>query len=129
MYKTLLTSNLALIAILVMGVQAHAGDIVVVMGSGSATLTKDQVANVYLGRNNSLKPMVSSCSATPYGLPSGVRLERSYRGQGATTELPRSPWMRGAPQSGFSTLIRRIISRSSAPICGRPPGGLDFQRQ
>src|SRR5215813_10506048 len=37
--------------------------------------------------------------------------------------LSSSPWMRGAPQSGFSTLIRRIISRSSAPICGRPPGG------
>jgi len=57
MYKTLLTSNLALIAILAMGVQAHAGDIVVVMGPGSAALSKDQVANVYLGRNNSLKPM------------------------------------------------------------------------
>jgi hypothetical protein len=43
--------------------------------------------------------------------------------------LSSSPWMRGAPQSGFSTLIRRIISRTSVPICGRPTGGRDFQRQ
>src|ERR1035441_9082818 len=35
--------------------------------------------------------------------------------------LSSSPWMRGAPQSGFSTLIRRISTRSSVSICGRPP--------
>src|SRR5450631_3296963 len=35
--------------------------------------------------------------------------------------LSSSPWMRGAPQSGFSTLIRRINKRSSVSICGRPP--------
>src|SRR3979490_285399 len=34
--------------------------------------------------------------------------------------LSSSPWMRGAPQSGFSTLIRRINTRSSGSICGRP---------
>src|SRR6266481_3281451 len=34
--------------------------------------------------------------------------------------LSSSPWMRGAPQSGFSTLIRRINTRSSVSICGRP---------
>jgi hypothetical protein len=28
--------------------------------------------------------------------------------------------MRGAPQSGFSMLIRRINTRSSVSICGRP---------
>jgi hypothetical protein len=28
------------------------------------------------------------------------------------------PWMRGAPQSGLSTLIRRISARMSAWICG-----------
>jgi DNA-binding transcriptional LysR family regulator len=33
--------------------------------------------------------------------------------------LSSSPWMRGAPQSGFSTLIRRINTRSSMSICGR----------
>jgi hypothetical protein len=37
--------------------------------------------------------------------------------------------MRGAPQSGFSMLIRRINARSSVSICGRPPKGSDFQRQ
>jgi hypothetical protein len=43
--------------------------------------------------------------------------------------LSSSPWMRGAPQSGFSTLIRRTNARSSVSICGRPPCGRDFQRQ
>ena len=37
--------------------------------------------------------------------------------------------MRGAPQSGFSILIRRISARSFVSICGRPPSGRDFQRQ
>jgi hypothetical protein len=40
-----------------------------------------------------------------------------------------SPWMRGAPQSGFSMLIRRINTPSSVSICGRPPNVRDFQRQ
>jgi hypothetical protein len=39
------------------------------------------------------------------------------------------PWIRGAPHSGFSTLIRRIKARSAALICGRPPNGRDFRRQ
>src|SRR5467141_3698853 len=43
--------------------------------------------------------------------------------------LSSSPWMRGAPQSGFSTLTRRINTRSPVSICGRPPCGRDFQRQ
>jgi hypothetical protein len=43
--------------------------------------------------------------------------------------LSSSPWMRGAPQSGFSTLIRRINARSSVSIRGRPPCRRDFQRQ
>jgi hypothetical protein len=43
--------------------------------------------------------------------------------------LSSSPWMRGAPQSGFSMLIRRINARSAVSICGRPPNGRDFQRQ
>ncbi len=38
-------------------IPANAGDIVVVMGPGAAALTKNQVANVYLGRNNNLKPI------------------------------------------------------------------------
>jgi hypothetical protein len=43
--------------------------------------------------------------------------------------LRSSPWMRGAPQSGFSMLIRRINTRSSESIWGRPPNGRDFQSQ
>ena len=43
--------------------------------------------------------------------------------------LSSSPWIRGAPQSGFSTFLRRINARSSVSICGRPPNGRDFQRQ
>jgi hypothetical protein len=43
--------------------------------------------------------------------------------------LSSSPWIRGAPQSGFSTLIRRINARSLVSIGGRPPNGRDFQRQ
>src|SRR6266446_225129 len=43
--------------------------------------------------------------------------------------LSSSPWIRGAPQSGFSTLIRRTNTRSSVSICGRPPRGRDVQRQ
>src|SRR3979490_1816736 len=47
----------------------------------------------------------------------------------SSPSLSSSPWMRGAPQSGFSTLIRRINTRISVSICGRPPRGRDFQRQ
>jgi hypothetical protein len=35
--------------------------------------------------------------------------------------LSSSPWMRGAPQSGFSMLIRRISARSSVSTGGLPP--------
>src|SRR3984893_11423780 len=43
--------------------------------------------------------------------------------------LRSSPWMRGAPQSGFAMLISRISFRiSSGTIC-RPPRRLDFQHQ
>src|SRR5258708_2269878 len=43
--------------------------------------------------------------------------------------LSSSPWMRGAPQREFSTLICRISARRSVSICGRPPNDRDFQRQ
>src|ERR1700731_3901343 len=36
--------------------------------------------------------------------------------------LSSSPWMRGAPQSGFAWLIWRIRSRTSRLILGRPRG-------
>ena len=57
MKKSSPASILALVAAVAMTLPAHAGDIVVVMGSGAAALTKDQVANVYLGRDNHLKPV------------------------------------------------------------------------
>ena len=45
---------------------------------------------------------------------------RHVLGDGRLREL-KAPWTRGAPQSGFSTLIRRINTRRSASIFGRPP--------
>jgi ABC-type phosphate transport system substrate-binding protein len=47
---------LAAAAALVAASIAHAGDVVVIMASGAAPLTKDQVAGIYLGRNKDLKP-------------------------------------------------------------------------
>ena len=49
--------RLGLMAAVMIAAQASAGDIVVVMASGAKALTKDQVANVYLGRSNDLKPI------------------------------------------------------------------------
>src|SRR5262245_26286948 len=43
--------------------------------------------------------------------------------------LSSSPWMRGAPHSGFSLLICRIRSRNSRSIFGRPALCRYFQRQ
>ena len=44
---------------------ASAGDVVVVMGASAAPLTKDQVANVYLGKSTDLKPVdLPEASAT-----------------------------------------------------------------
>jgi hypothetical protein len=40
-----------------------------------------------------------------------------------------SPWIRDAPHSGFSWLIRRIRSRNSRSILGRPTRLRDFQHQ
>ena len=40
-----------------------------------------------------------------------------------------SPWILDAPHSGFSLLIRRIRSRNSRSIFGRPARCRDFQRQ
>ena len=43
--------------------------------------------------------------------------------------ISNSPWIQGAPQSGFSLLIRRMRSRSSRSTFGRPALFRDFQRQ
>jgi hypothetical protein len=42
---------------------ARAGDLVVIMAPGAPPLSKDQVANVYLGRRNDLKPLDLPASA------------------------------------------------------------------
>jgi hypothetical protein len=57
MNKALFRSAWALVAVLAGPAQAIAGDIVVVMGPGATALTKDQVANVYLGRSNDLRDL------------------------------------------------------------------------
>src|SRR6266478_4427019 len=44
-------------------------------------------------------------------------------------KLEQFAWIRGAPQSGFATLISRMSWRMSAAAFGRPPCGRDFQRQ
>jgi hypothetical protein len=49
--------RLALILILAAPVMATASDIIVVMGVGAAPLTQDQLADIYLGRSNVLKPL------------------------------------------------------------------------
>jgi hypothetical protein len=46
----------------------------------------------------------------------------------AIPSFSSSPWMRGAPHNGLSLLMRRIKSRISGPILGRP-GRRDRQRQ
>src|SRR3981081_4198554 len=40
--------------------------------------------------------------------------------------LSSAPCIRGAPQSGFATLISRMRRRMSAAVSGRPPRGRDF---
>jgi ABC-type phosphate transport system substrate-binding protein len=56
MSKTLLISAWLLL-VLAMPAQGLAEDIVVVMGAAATSLTKDQVANLYIGRSNDLKPL------------------------------------------------------------------------
>jgi hypothetical protein len=43
--------------------------------------------------------------------------------------LSSSPWIRGAPQSGFAMLMSRINSLTSTGTFGRPPCGRDLHRQ
>jgi len=57
---------------------------------------------------------------------------RTVRSKGWATSMPSlssSPWILGAPHSGFSKLILWIRSRTSLLIRGRPPGERDFHRQ
>jgi hypothetical protein len=49
--------SLTLVAGLVFASLVSAGDIVVVMAPGAAALSKEQVTDVYVGRNRDLKPL------------------------------------------------------------------------
>ena len=44
----------------------------------------------------------------------------------ARRRMSNSPWILGAPHSRFSKLILRMRSRTSLPICGRPPERTGF---
>jgi hypothetical protein len=58
MYRRITLSFLLSLALsLLLGPPTVAADIVVVMGSSAAPVTKDQVAAIYLGRSNTLKPL------------------------------------------------------------------------
>jgi len=57
MTKNSLTVILCLTTVLALTATTHADEIVVVMGAGAAALTMDQVARIYLGRNNNLTPI------------------------------------------------------------------------
>ena len=93
-----LVLRLGLLALLTLAGQTRAGEIVVVMGSGAATsLTKDQVASIYLGRNNGLKPI---------DLP-------------ATNPLRDSFYMKATDRD--SAQIRAVWSKLLFTGQGRPP--------
>jgi len=53
---SLLSLNVAALA-LVLAAPAMAGEVVAVMGPGAAPITKDQLADIYLGRSTALKPL------------------------------------------------------------------------
>jgi hypothetical protein len=57
MSRHIRTGTLGLIAVLAVAAHARAEEVVVVMGTGSVALSKDLVASIYLGRNNTLKPV------------------------------------------------------------------------
>ena len=57
MHRITSSANLCIALGLMLATPAMAGEIVVVMRAGAAPLTRDQVAEVYLGRSNALKPL------------------------------------------------------------------------
>jgi hypothetical protein len=60
--------------------------------------------------------------------PGGISRE-TVRSESANPSFNNSPWIRGAPQSGFATAISRARRRISAPACGRPPRGRERRVQ
>jgi len=58
--------------------------------------------------------------------PARPQREATFGNQPELEQLAVDAWRR---QCGFSMLIRRINTRSSVSIRGRPPEDRDFQRQ
>lgn len=84
-------------AALILASYAKAGDLVVVMGPGAAALTKEQVANVYLGRTKDLKPL---------DLPESNPLRESFYKKATDRDLVQ---------------VKAIWSRITFSGQGRPP--------
>jgi hypothetical protein len=57
MHRRIKSLCLSLALGLMLAGPALAGELVVVMGPGAGPITKDQLADVYLGRSNTLKPL------------------------------------------------------------------------
>ncbi|MBV8806403.1 MAG: hypothetical protein JO042_15205 [Sinobacteraceae bacterium] len=72
---------------LALAAQAAAGDIVVIMAAGAAPLTKEQVANIYLGRSLELKPV---------DLPEGSEIYNAFykRATGRDASQVKAVWSR-----------------------------------
>jgi hypothetical protein len=72
---------------LALAAQAVAGDIVVIMAPGAAPLTKEQVANIYLGRSFEYKPV---------DLPEESEIHNAFykRATGRDASAVKSIWSR-----------------------------------
>jgi hypothetical protein len=57
MHRRIKSLCLSLALGLMLAGPALAGELVVVMGTGAAPITKDQLADIYLGRSSALKPL------------------------------------------------------------------------
>jgi hypothetical protein len=58
MYRRITSAlRLSVILGLVLAAPTMAGELVVVMGAGAAPLSRDQLADIYLGRSTALKPL------------------------------------------------------------------------
>ena len=64
-----------------------------------------------------------------WSLANNFRIDTTVRSETANPSFSNSPWIFGAPQSAFSSLIWRMRVRTSSVILGRPSRRLDRQRQ
>ena len=104
------------------------------------SMTKKQYSNwnVSVGTVKKSKAAITSrwfCKKANQRCPGSPRprIRRRYRAT-VRSEIWKpsfcsSPWIFGAPQPTFSSAIRRMRSRISPVILGRPPRGRDRQRQ